>query len=521
MAEAPGRKAKARDAASPNLETLSANVPPQALDVEEAVIGAMLIEPNCVDDALDQLQASSFYSKQYRAIFEAIAKLNQEHIQVDVITVTNQLKKDKLLEEVGGRSALVELSQKIGAAAHVERYIQILKEKDIQRKLITASYEILRDSYDESVDVDDLIVNAQGRIFDAIQDNNKNDVIEIGSAINEAMERMNRLAELGSKYSGVRTGFKSLDDTTGGLQPSDLIILAARPSVGKTAFVMNIARNAAVDFGQPVAIFSLEMPSVQLATRLMIGETGLDAAKLKGGVPLTMQERAQLEERLKGLAKAPLYIDDTPSLPIYEFRSKAKRLVAQKGVKLIIVDYLQLMQGPKELRGMREQEVAAISRTLKATAKELQVPIIALSQLSRNAVQRQGSNNRPQLSDLRESGSIEQDADMVMFIHRLDYQGMSENPEDKGKTQLIIAKHRNGEVGEIDLLFRSSEVRFVDMEESLVNQAVSENIRSFASAMNTPSAMNAPADDQANPFADEMMGSYNPYQDDFGSNSDF
>lgn len=506
---APGTKRQSlKEPRTPDLETLAANKPPQALDVEEAVIGAMLIEPNCVDDALYQLQSSSFYSQKYRTIFEAISTLNKEHVQVDVLTVAQQLRKSKRLEEVGGNVALVELSQKIGAAAHVERYIQILKEKDIQRKLISASYDILKDSYDEAVNVDDLIVSAQGRIFDAIQDNNKNEVVEIGAAINEAISRVQKLQESGSKYSGVRTGFKSLDDVTMGLQPSDLIILAARPSVGKTAFAMNIARNAAVDFNQPVAIFSLEMPAVQLATRLMIGETGLDASKLKGGNRLEPYEWTQLEEKLKGLSKAPLYIDDTPSLPIYEFRAKAKRLVAQKGVQLIIVDYLQLMQGPKELRGMREQEVAAISRTLKATAKELQVPIIALSQLSRQAVTRQGSNNRPQLSDLRESGSIEQDADMVMFIHRLDYQGMSENPDDKGKTQLIIAKHRNGQVGDIDLMFRSSEVRFVDMEDSLMNHAA------FSSAMNA-SAMNEPM-----PAEDDFMPSSGGY-DDFGSSVDF
>lgn len=508
---APGsRKQFSKESQTPNLETLAANKPPQALDVEEAVIGAMLVEANCVDDALDQLQSSSFYSPKYRMIFEAISKLNQEHVQVDVLTVAQQLKKEKQLEDVGGNVALVELSQKIGAAAHVERYIQILKEKDIQRKLISASYEILKDSYDDSVNVDDLIVSAQGRVFDAIQDNNKNEVIEIGAAINEAINRVQKLQESGSKYSGVRTGFKSLDDVTMGFQPSDLIILAARPSVGKTAFVMNIARNASVDFNTPVAIFSLEMPAVQLATRLMIGETGLDASKLKGGNKFEPYEWTQLEEKLKGLSKAPLYIDDTPSLPIYEFRSKAKRLVAQKGVKLIIVDYLQLMQGPKELRGMREQEVAAISRTLKATAKELQVPIIALSQLSRQAVQRQTSNNRPQLSDLRESGSIEQDADMVMFIHRLDYQGMSENPEDKGRTQLIIAKHRNGQVGDIELMFRSSEVRFVDMEDSLISQA------QFGSAMNgAPAAAQMPSAD----FGDDMMGTMGGMTDDFGGHN--
>ena len=258
--------------------------------------------------------------------------------------------------------------------------------------------------------------------------------------------------------------------------------------MGKTAFVVIVARNAAVDHHMPVAFFSLEMPAIQLAKRMMVSETGLSSDKIKGGTKLERFEWVQLEEKLKALAKAPLYIDDTPSLPVMEFRSKVKRLVNQKGVRLVIVDYLQLMQGPAELKGMREQEVAAISRMLKATAKEMNVPIIALSQLSRDAVKRQGGNNRPQLSDLRESGSIEQDADMVLFIHRYDYQGLSEDAADVGRTDLIIAKHRNGEIADVPLIFRASEVRFVDSADSLVSQ----------SFVPVSSIMN---DDPADPFA--------------------
>lgn len=492
------RKDPSQDLASVGLEL--GNKPPQAIEVEEAVIGAMLVEPNCVDDALDELSPTAFYSPRCKKIFEAIQALNTEHVNIDIITVTQQLKKMKTLEDVGGAVALAELSQKIGAAAYVERYIQILKEKDIQRKLITASLENLKDSYDESVNVGDLIVNAQARVFDAIKDQSRTDVAEIGAVINEAINHIMELQASGSQYSGVRSGFKTLDDTTLGFQPSDLIILAARPSMGKTAFAMNIIRNAAVDFGTPVAIFSLEMPAIQLVTRLMISETGLDAQKLKGARKFEPYELKQLDVKLKNLSKAPIYIDATPSLPIYEFRAKAKRLVNQKGVKLIVVDYLQLMQGPKELNGMREQEVAAISRTLKATAKELNVPIIALSQLSRQASQRTTSNNRPVLSDLRESGSIEQDADMVMFIHRFDYQGMAERPEDVGKTTLIIAKHRNGQIGDIDLVFRSSEVRFVDESDALVNQVLGSQVNESAmNASQLPPMPDYPDDDFGGP----------------------
>lgn len=297
------------------------------------------------------------------------------------------------------------------------------------------------------------------------------------------------------------SGFPTLDDITLGWQASDLIILAARPSVGKTAFALNVARNAAIQHF-PVAIFSLEMPASQLVKRMMVSETGIDSKKLKGGVKLTPEDWKRLESKLKDLASAPIYIDDTPSLPVMEFRSKVKRLVKQKGVKLILVDYLQLMQGPSELRGMREQEVAAISRTLKATAKEHNVPIIALSQLSRQAVTRQTSNNRPQLSDLRESGSIEQDADMVLFIHRLDYQGLAGEDVQQGETKLIIAKHRNGEIGDVDLVFKASEARFVDgREEETVNSFASEaSVREYQSKMNDISADNFLQDDGLGTF---------------------
>ena len=473
MADDERKKPVRRRNTTVNLDTLGlemGNRPPQALDVEEAVLGALLIEPNCIDEAMDELSPKCFYSEKHRMIFESMRSLVNEHVALDLLSVSQKLKANGNLEAVGGTVALVQLSQKIGAAAHIEYYIRILKQKCIQRELITASYEILKSSYDESVNVDELVDSAQSKVYAAIQNNVKKDVQEIGKVINDALDDLQKRQD-SSGYSGVPSGFPSVDNITLGWQPSDLIILAARPSVGKTAFVVNVARNAAVDFNMPVAIFSLEMPAKQLANRMMVSETGLSAEKIKGGVKLQDWEWQQLDIQLKRLTKAPIYIDDTPSLPVMEFRSKVKRLVKQKGVRLVVVDYLQLMQGPSELRGMREQEVAAISRTLKATAKEMDVPIIALSQLSRQSENRQGSNRRPQLSDLRESGSIEQDADMVIFIHRYDYQGLSENPDDVGRTQIIIAKHRNGAIADIDMRFRADEVRFVDESESLVNQA--------------------------------------------------
>jgi len=439
-------------------------------------------------------------------IFEAMRTLTNEHVALDLLSVSQKLKSLGNLEAVGGTVALVQLSQKVGAAAHIEYYIRILKQKCIQRELITASYEILKSSYDESVNVDDLIDQAQTKVFAAIQNNVKKDVQEIGKVINDALDDIQKLQN-SSGLSGVPSGFASLDRITQGWQASDLIILAARPSVGKTAFVLNLARNAAVDFNMPVAFFSLEMPSIQLAKRMMVSETKLSGDKFRGGEKIADWEWKQLDIQLKRLVKAPRYIDDPPSLPVMEFRSKVKKLVMQKGVRLIVVDYLQLMQGPSELRGMREQEVAAISRTLKATAKEMNVPIIALSQLSRQSENRQGSNRRPQLSDLRESGSIEQDADMVIFIHRYDYQGLSDNPEDVGRTQIIIAKHRNGAIADVDMMFRADEVRFVDLSDSLVNQADSMGVES---AMNNDSYQYQPG---LSTSGEDFAGS-----DDFNSN---
>lgn len=456
------------------------NKPPQALDIEEAVLGSMLLEPDCVDEVMQNLAPKCFYDPKHKKIFEAIEKLVESHSPVDILTVSTKLKTLGDFEIVGGLATLNALTDRVGSAAHVEYYVRILQQKSIQRDLIRASHSILKDSYDESVDMEKLIDNAQSSIFDAIKTGSKRDVQELGDVINAITSELENFDSSKDKKS-VPSGYPTLDSVTNGWQNSDLIILAARPSVGKTAFALNVARNAAVDYNMPVAIFSLEMSASQLAKRLMISESGLRADKIKGSVRLEPYEWQQLETKLKRLVAAPIYIDDTPGLPVMEFRTKAKALVNTKGVRLIVVDYLQLMQGPSSLQGLREQEVAAISRTLKATAKELDVPIIALSQLSRNAVQRTGSSGKPQLSDLRESGSIEQDADMVLFIHRPDYVGMAETPAGKETTQLIIAKHRNGETRDIDMLFKSEMVRFVEVSDSFDMRASGNPI---------PSAMN-------------------------------
>ena len=495
MADTP-RRGRKRDEAV-NLDTLGlemGNKPPQAQDVEEAVLGAMLVEPSTIDEAMEELTAGCFYDPRHKMIFEAMSSLVNEHVAIDIITVSDRLRARGQLEEIGGPVFLADLSQRIGAAAHIEYHIRILKQKAIQRDLIKASYDILKQSYDDSVNVDELVDTAQSKIFEAIQTREKKDVQEISSIINSVMDNLQALQGV-TGPSGVPSGFPSIDRVTQGWQKSDLIILAARPSVGKTAFSLNLARNAAVDYNMPVAFFSLEMSADQLGKRLITTESGLPGEKIKGGVKLEDYEWTQLEHKLKDLSKAPLYIDDTPGIPVMEFRAKAKRLVKQKGVRLIVVDYLQLMQGPSELRGMREQEVAAISRTLKATAKELNVPIIALSQLSRNAVQRTGGTGKPQLSDLRESGSIEQDADMVIFIHRPDFVGMSEDPSDREKAFIVIAKHRNGEVCDIEMKYKAGQVRFLEPDQALDIQAS----RPVESAMNAP-AVSSFDDDPNAPF---------------------
>ena len=438
----------------------SGRKPPQAPDIEEAVLGALLLEPESIADVRDTLVPECFYKQENRKIFMAISALASRHAAVDIYTVAQELAKNGELDEVGGEVYLSRLSMKIAAAAHLEYHTTILVQKYIQRELISISYQTIKDSFEDNIPVDDLLDNTQERLFSLADRNMRKDYQNISDILSAVIDDLQKDQEKGDGLSGVPSGYTGIDRVTLGWQPSDLIIIAARPSMGKTAFVLTMARNIAVEHNVPVAFFSLEMSSKQLVKRLMISETGLPAEKIKGGKKLEEYEWSQLNDRLNALSKAPLYIDETPSLSIYEFRSKARRLVSSQQVKLIIIDYLQLMTGPPELKGMREQEVSSISRSLKAIAKELDVPIIALSQLSR-AVETRGGEKRPQLSDLRESGAIEQDADIVMFIHRPDYYGLSQDGAP-GQTDIIIAKHRNGEVTDVPMRFRSSEVKFVD-----------------------------------------------------------
>ncbi|MDR3246571.1 MAG: replicative DNA helicase [Prevotellaceae bacterium] len=440
--------------------------PPQAVDMEEAVLGALMIENNAVVDIQGLLAPESFYLETHQKIYKSIIDLAGRHEVIDIYTVAAELKKTDNLEFVGGAYYLSQLSGRIGSAAHIEYHAKIVAQKHIQRKLIEIASEIQRESFEDKSDVNDLLDSAQQKIFEIAERNMKNEAKPISGVIENAIHDMEISSAREDGFSGVPSGFTSLDRITSGWQPSDLIIVAARPSMGKTAFVLSMARSIAVDFNKGVAFFSLEMEAVQLAKRLMVSETGLSSDKIKNG-KLEDHEWYQLETKIQALSAAPLYIDDTPALSIYEFRSKARRLVQNHEIKLIVIDYLQLMTGPPETKGMREQEVSAISRSLKAIAKELSVPIIALSQLNRSVETRSG-NKRPQLSDLRESGAIEQDADLVAFIHRPEYYGFIEDEEGNsliGIAEIILAKHRNGAVGDVKLRFRSEEVKFYDLED--------------------------------------------------------
>lgn len=484
-----------------NLE--KGKLPPQALDLEEAVLGAMMIDKKGVDEVIDILQPDAFYKEAHKFIFEAVVQLFNDTQPIDLLTVSAQLKKNGKLDQVGGDFYLIQLTQKISSSAHIEFHSRIILQKFIQRSLIKISNEIIEEAYDETTDIFDLLDQAESKLYEVTQGNIKRSSETAQSLVIQAKKRIEEIAGK-EGLSGVATGFHDLDKLTSGWQPSDLIIIAARPGMGKTAFVLSMARNIAIDFNHGVAVFSLEMSSVQLITRLISSETGLSSEKLRTG-KLEKHEWEQLSIKVRDLEKAPLYIDDTPSLSIFDLRAKARRLASQYGIRMIIIDYLQLMTAggaAGKNGGNREQEISTISRNLKALAKELNVPVIALSQLSR-AVETRGSSKRPLLSDLRESGAIEQDADIVSFIYRPEYYKIDEWDDEErsptqGQAEFIVAKHRNGGLDNIRLKFVGSLGKF-------------DNLDDFASPFDElPSSMND--NDNAGiiknlPSANEAFGS--------------
>lgn len=443
-------------------------LPPQAVDLEEAVLGALMLEKDALSSVIDILKPDIFYKDAHQKIFKTIQYLFEKTSPVDILTVTAQLRVQGELEMIGGAYYITELTNRVASAANIEYHARIIIQKFIQRELIRISTDIITSAYEDTTDVLDLLDKAEKNLFDIAQNNLRRDSRKMDDILRETLKEIEALKDKKDGLTGVASGFTELDRMTSGWQKSDLVIIAARPAMGKTAFVLTCARNAAVDFEKPVVVFSLEMSSVQLVNRLVSGETEIEQEKIRKGT-LEEWEWQQIHSKIGRLEQAPLIIDDTPALNIFEFRAKCRRLKSQYDIQLIIIDYLQLMHGKSDNKGggNREQEIGSISRALKSVAKELNVPVIALSQLSRAVESRPGANKRPMLSDLRESGSIEQDADMVLFLYRPEYYGLEvdeDNNPTKGVGEVIIAKHRNGETGTVRLKFVGKYVKFQDLD---------------------------------------------------------
>lgn len=441
-------------------------MPPQALDLEMAVLGALMLERDAFTAVADLLTPESFYKDAHQRIFSAVYKLSVHDDPIDVLTVGEQLKAMGELEQVGGYPYLSQLTSRVASAAHIEFHARIIVQKHIQRKLIGVCTELQEMAYDDATDVADLIDKAQKSVFEIADGNVKKETAEISTIIEESIKGIVAAGERTDGISGVPSGFTALDEITSGWQKSDLIIIAARPAMGKTAFVLSMARNMAVLYNQPIAFFSLEMSSIQLVNRLISSETELGSEKIKNG-RLSEDEWKHLHAKIKDLVNAPIYVDDTPALSIFELRAKCRRLKQKYGIQAVFIDYLQLMTAGSDMRGNREQEVSMISRQLKIIAKELNIPVLALSQLNRGVELRTGDSKKPMLSDLRESGAIEQDADMVLFIHRQEKYGITTDAQGNstvGIADIIIAKHRNGALDDIQLRFRAEQTQFCNLE---------------------------------------------------------
>jgi replicative DNA helicase len=439
-------------------------IPPQATEVEQAVLGAMLLQREAIGKALEIIDKDCFYRDDHRQIFEVLIDLYDKNRPVDIVTVSEELTRRKQLEQVGGRMYLLELAEKIATTANIEYHCNIVLEKSTLRKLINTSTQIVSHCYDASQDVDDLLDRAEQGIFSISEKRIKEGFVPLGDLLPHTFEAIEEYQKKGGMITGIPTGFFELDTLTGGLQKSDLIVVASRPSMGKTAFCLSVAEHDAIEQKIPVGIFSLEMAKSQLAQRMLCSRARFSTHKMRTG-RISDHEYSNLAVAVGPLAEAKIFIDDTPNLGILQMRAKARRLKAQHDVGLIIVDYLQLMQGPRHSES-RQQEISMISRSLKGLAKELEVPVVAVSQLSRK-VEDRGGDKRPMLADLRESGAIEQDADVVMFVYRPEFYGIEKfrdgNPS-QGVAEIIVSKHRNGPTGELRLTFLKDYARFENME---------------------------------------------------------
>ncbi len=441
-------------------------VQPQARDLEEVVLGGMMLDKDAIAEVIDILKPDSFYLESHQEIYSAIMELFSKSQPVDILTVTEQLRKNGKLEMVGGPFYVSSLTSRVGTTANIETHARIISEKYILRELIRTSTEVIKHAYDDTTDVFDLLDKTEQNLFNITEQNLRRSYDKMEGLINQAIQQIEHLKDNTDGLVGIPSGFTALDRLTAGWQKSDLVILAARPGMGKTAFTLSLARNAAVENNIPVAFFSLEMSSLQLVNRLISSETELPQDKIKRG-DLQAYEWEQLTHKVNSLTQAPIFIDDTPALNIFELRAKCRRMKMQHDIQMIMVDYLQLMTGSTNNKsGNREQEIGSISRALKNIAKELNVPVIALSQLSR-AVETRGGNKRPMLSDLRESGSIEQDADMVIFLYRPEYYKIDQDEDGNptaGMAEVIIAKHRNGATDTVKTRFIGKYAKFADLE---------------------------------------------------------
>jgi replicative DNA helicase len=462
---------------------------PQALELEQAVLGALMVDNESLSDAIDSLQAEYFYAPKHQKIFEAIVNLFNNTQPVDILTVSEELKRLEMFKEIGGLAYISELTNNVSSSSNTEFHARIIAEKFIKRSLINISRKISNDAFDDSVDIFDLLNDAEANLFTVTEGTLRKSYDKMSSLIKGALENIEILRNKEDGLSGVPSGFTNVDRVTSGWQQSDLVIVAARPGMGKTAFALTMARNIAIDHNTPIGFFSLEMSSEQLVNRLIASEAELGASKLRKG-DLANHEMVQLHEKIKHLSEAPIFIDDTPALSIFELRAKARRLVKNHGVKIIMIDYLQLMTAGGNA-GNREQEISTISRSLKGIAKELKIPVIALSQVNRGVESRTGvGSKRPMLSDLRESGAIEQDADIVTFIYRPEYYKIYEwdNGDDsRGQGELIIAKHRNGSLKNVRLKFTGEFAKFADLSYFDGGDYEDED---NASMLSMPSSMN-------------------------------
>ncbi len=456
-------RSTARTPVSPELAL--GKIPPQATELEEAVLGAMMLEATAVNAVIDVLSAESFYKEAHKAIYATIAELFNDSEPVDILTVTERLRKRGDLQLVGGAAAVAQLTSRVASTANIEAHARIIAQKHIQRELIRVSTEITTKAFEETTDVLDLLDEAESHLFEVAQGNIRRSYESMKDIMKKALEEIDNARNQDGGVSGIPSGFAGIDKVTGGFQRSDMVVLAARPGMGKTAFVLSMARNVTVDHGIPVAVFSLEMSAIQIVQRLISSETEISSDKFRKGT-LEDHEYTQLHERIGKLSKAPLFIDDTPALSVFELRAKCRRLKSANGIEMVVIDYLQLMSAGSD-KGNREQEISTISRSIKSIAKELDIPIIALSQLSRS-VETRGGDKRPMLSDLRESGAIEQDADLVAFIYRPEYYGFTDYKDGidtAGLGEFILAKHRHGALEDIKLRFVQRLAKFTNWDE--------------------------------------------------------